>query len=827
MNSSKVESGRSSATTMARTYNSKAAKSKTLKQTTKTNNNAQTSKKDKKKTARLSKIAQCVRKTANTIKLTRSLMPDAEKFQESSISPDMSAKFTRLIKQIRDLDDADMKEHKTKFKHFIFTDIRESAFGAKAVASFLMAAGFELQMALEPKYIKRLGKLVETKAGQTVYKQLKNDKNGFAILQSLPLWKNPLSVDTKKNILKVFNSRPENIYGELLRIIVLDSKFKEGIDLYDVKYVHLLEPSIATSDLKQAVGRATRYCGQKGLPFQPKSGWKLNVFIYNTVLPYGEPFLLKDKGQKEIDAHSLMLEKSGLDLALMNLTQEITILAIQSAVDYELNYNINNFKVEQALLEEQGEQGAQAFSKPKSLSANLEEFKKYRWSKPIVENGCTAPMEKGKAANFTKTQDFIRHYLTPERPIKGLLAWHSVGTGKTCMAVAAATTKFEQAGYTILWVTRNALMADVYKNIFGTICSIPLMKEGVVIPDDPKKQKRLLSKNWMAPVSYRTFQNALEKKNELGRTLYKKNPADPLFKTFLVIDEIHKLHDGDLSTAEAADFHTIQNYIFKSYETSGMDSVRPLLMTATPITDSPKELFEIINTLIPNETKRFSTLENFRKQYTDANGSISDEGKKYYKDRSSGLVSYLNREFDPTTFTQPKFQTISVPLSVSDGSNIPAFIDAYMKEIGIDNLISEEMQEKDCDADLRVALKTIDDQITETEKQLRDNSLNNNKKPALKSHILDLKQLMKDAVYKHKSRKMKCMKTNKMLATAEMKTRKAFSTILIKDMKAKYEKQANSGSNQLKELDKCFDYKRPQSNDFVKIANDIFGIKNK
>jgi len=777
---------------------------------------------------RLSKLAQCIRKTANTVKLSRTLMPDSDRFDMAAITPDLSAKFTQLIKQIKKLDEDDMKQHNTKFKHFIFTDIRESAYGAKAIASFLIAGGFDFRMGLKTKLIRRGGELVKTQKGQTIYQAGKDDNNnGFAILQSLPLWKNPLSVETKKTILKVFNSRPENVYGELLRIIVLDSKYKEGIDLYDVKYVHLLEPSIATSDLKQAVGRATRYCGQKGLPFVPKSGWKLNVFIYNTILPYGEPFLLKDKDTKEIAAHNLMLEKSGLDLALMNLTQEITILAIQSAVDYELNYNINNFKIEQALLDETGldEDKGDVFLKPSTNLTNVSEFKKYRWQKPIVQSGCEMTMEKGKAASFTKTQDFIRNYFTPERSIKGLLAWHSVGTGKTCMAVAAATTKFEQAGYKILWVTRNALMADVYKNIFGVICSIPLMKDGVVIPEDPKKQKRLLSKSWMAPISYRTFQNALEKKNELGRTLYKNNPSDPLYKTFLVIDEIHKLHDGDLGAAEAADFHTIQNYIFDSYNKSGKNSVRPLLMTATPITDSPKELFEIINTLIPEPEDRFVGLEEFRSKYTNTDGAISEAGKTYYKERADGIVSYLNREFDPTTFAQPKFQTISVPVQTSSSADIPTFIDSYMRQIGIENLISESAKERDCDADLISAQKVIDDQITEVEKTIK-NSDDKEQKKQLKSRILDLKQLMKDAVLKHKTRKAKCIITNKEIAKAEIKTRKSFMTALIKDMKAKYDALATeSSSGQLKELDKCFQFKRPVANDFMKIANKIFSLE--
>jgi len=783
----------------------------------------------KKKTARLSKLAQCVRKTANTVKLPRALMPDSDKFTTTAIKPDMSAKFTRLIQQIKDLDEADLRDHKTKFKHFIFTDIRESAYGAKAVASFLIAAGFDLRMTQKEKLIKRDGQMVKTKTGQTIYTPKSKTDNGFAILQSLPLWKNPLSVETKKTILKAYNARPENSYGENLRIIVLDSKYKEGIDLYDVKYVHLLEPSIAVSDLKQAVGRATRYCGQKGLPFVERSGWRLNVFIYNTILPYGPPFLLNDKSKKDISAHNLMLEKSGLDLALLNLTQEITILAIQSAVDYELNYNINNFKVEQALLEEanplEEEENKDIFLKPSTSPSDLAEFKRYKWAKPVVKSGCDAVMAMGKAASFTKTQDFICNYLTPERSIKGLLAWHSVGTGKTCMAVAAATTKFEQAGYTILWVTRNALMADVYKNIFGVVCSIPLMAEGTVIPEDPRKQKRMLSKAWLPPISYRTFQNALEKKNELGRTLHKKHPTDPLYKTFLVIDEIHKLHDGDLSAAEAADFHKIQNFIFESYEKSGKDSVRPLLMTATPITDSPKELFEIINTLIPEPEERFVDLDTFRSRFTDAQGSISEKGKKYYKEKADGIVSYLNREFDPTTFAQPKFQTVAVTVQPPTKANVPEFIDSYLKQIGIDNLISETAKERDCEADLLKAQQRIDEEITGVEVEIKDTK-DKAEKAKLKSRILDLKQLMKDATIKHKSRRKKCLLTNKELAKAEIKTRKSFKLALIKDMKARYESQAKAnGAGQLKELDRCFQFRRPvEKSDFMKEAKKFFSM---
>ena len=768
---------------------------------------------------RIAKTAQCIRRGATTFRVARKFMPDSPKFAATEFFPEMSGKITALIEKIKNLDAIDMRDHGTKFKHFIFTDIRESAYGAKAVAGFLMSAEFELRMGVRDKYVKKKGVLVKTRKGELHFVKkapVEGGCNGFALLQSFPLWKNPVSVEVKKEILKTYNSRPDNINGELLRIIILDSKYKEGIDLFDVKYVHLLEPAIATSDLKQAIGRATRYCGQRGLHFVPRRGWPLQVYVYNTEIPNRNPFKF-GTGQK-IDAHELMLEKSGLDLALLNLTKELTVLAIASAVDYDLNYKINNFDIEAALLEMGGDGDAivaevtrggggdkvhavhsisdlnpelltkchrrssllfpftvakmrqvaramgmkipagarrrwycdqlldnPAFFKgllqtanthtPTNTNANTPTVKeetwvtpelfpipsprrssrsipaqldtslpfadfqaqvmniyaKHRWASPVVKNGCdaTGAFEPGKPVSFTRTQDFVRHYLTPESPLKGLLAWHSVGTGKTCMAVAAATTQFEKAGYTILWVTRNALMADVYKNIFGSVCSIPIiehLKSGKALPAGQAAQKRLLSRAWMPPISYRMFQNALQKKNELGRRLYEKSPTDPLHKTFLIIDEIHKLKDGDLSASEAADFNTIRDYIYQSYQKSGDDSVRPLVMTATPIADKPGDLFEILNMLIARPADRFMDFDQFRDRHTTKDGAIMEDGKSYFQERAKGLISYLNREFDPTTFAQPEFHTVIAPVGEARLPEIPELVDACTVDVDIDNL---------------------------------------------------------------------------------------------------------------------------------------------
>ena len=699
------------------------------------------------KQMRITKKAACIRRASVTARLKRTALPDAPSFKPNLLTKSMSGKLTALVQKIKELDASDLSEYGSRFKHFIFTDIRDSLFGAKVIATALINAGFDFRLTNRAKTRKLKGKMVATKSGEVVFIEREPDpigSQGFAILQSNPLWKKPTSAALKKHIIRIFNARPENSNGELLRIIVLDSKYKEGIDLFDVKYVHLMEPAIATSDLKQAVGRATRFCGQRGLTFIPRRGWPLSVYIYNTELPNSDPFRLGD-GQK-VSAHDLMLHYSGLDLAAINLVRELTMLAISAAVDYDLNYRINNFSMELGaqkpyeqrggdieiercikrknkefpftVLEMAASARAEGIRTPRGsrrawycdlLSKNpeyynrllgmpinekmvsgdtqdilqyetedistlpIEEFQKriqmiyaaYKWDSPILKNGCESSDVVKSAVSFTKTQDFIRHYLTPKSPFKGLLAWHSVGTGKTCMAVAAATTTFERDGYSILWVTRNSLMADVFKNIFGAVCSIPIQEHiaaGKPIPEDAAAQKRMLSRAWFAPISYRTFQNALQKKNELGRLLYARNSADPLHKTFLIIDEVHKLYDGDLGAGESADFKTIQDYIFKSYSVSGDNSVRPLLMTATPISDAPQPLFDIINTLIPLEKQRLMTIDEFRTKYTSADGSIIPEGRAYVLERMKGLISYLNREYDPTTFAQPVFHTIAVPV---------------------------------------------------------------------------------------------------------------------------------------------------------------------
>ena len=314
---------------------------------------------------------------------------------------------------------------------------------------------------------------------------------------------------------------------------------------------------------------------------------------------------------------------------------------------------------------------------------NTYNSKEFKWDKIVIENKCIPNANANanttnNSANSTNkielnpTQNFITHYFTPESPYKGLLLWHSVGTGKTCTGVATATTSFEKQGYSILWVTRTTLKSDVWKNIFDQICHTIILDEiqkGLIIPENINERKKLLSKSWLEPMSYKQFSNLLAGKNKIYDILLERNGStDILKKTLIIIDEAHKLYGGDLKASERPDTEVMENLISNSYKVSGNNSCKLLIMTATPFTNSPLELFSLINLFIERESDKITTnKEEFKKQYMTSENILSTHGVKLLANKLTGLISYLNREKDPTQFAQPIM--INVPILMTHIEN--------------------------------------------------------------------------------------------------------------------------------------------------------------
>ena len=601
----------------------------------------------------------------------------------------------------------------------------------------------------------------------------KTKDNNFFLLSSVAVYDQPISVANKKHILQEFNKRPDNIHGENIRFIIMDSGFKEGIDLFDIKYVHIFEPSVNSADQKQVIGRGTRTCGQKGLQFHPTDGWPLHVFIYDLEIPEEMRSLFLNTES----AHELYLKSLNIDLRLFEFGADLEKTVIFGSVDYELNRNIHEFSakgqtggqqyppgtqekynsfqeripviedgMKKGIDERRGGvwksegfpmKGLESFRNPEDFeeagfgrpgvppklkidrslppliintvknsltftgesgdlqlelptgreihnkTPGFKEMREYvrqhfadtTWPPAKMENLCEENKKSGGAViTFSPTQEFVRRFFTPQAPVKGMLLWHSVGTGKTCSAIAAATSSFEPQGYTILWVTRTTLKSDIWKNMFDQICSETIRRQiqnsGLEIPADSSKRMQLLSKSWkIRPLSYKQFSNLVSQENNFYKTLVQINgKADPLRKTLLIIDEAHKLYgggDGVLSSSERPDMNALHKAIMHSYSVSGNDSVRLLLMTATPITNNPMELVKLMNLCKPGDNQMPDQFPTFSDTYLNEDGRFSDAGKTRFLDEIAGLVSYLNRERDARQFSQPVIQYIKTPI-ISD-----------------------------------------------------------------------------------------------------------------------------------------------------------------
>ena len=820
------------------------------------------------------KIFTCMRKIANFGKINNYHKFDKSVFNKDKLINDLndaSPKILQLLNNINELDKKDMQTHNKKFKHFIFSDVKEGGYGAKILASALIAFGFKnVIKARKVPGVQKLKLYIDN--------DLSKDGKNFGLLCSNSIYNSNFNEKLKKELLKLFNERPGNINGNKLRFIIFDSGFKEGIDLFDVKYVHIFEPSMTIADLKQTIGRATRTCGQKGLDFIPKVGWPLYVYNYYLTIPeltkdsfYANKFLAynitnsksnsqNSKNSKNEEDENILLFKdadkfndatmlySEFDKAMNKVSKQLFDLAPSLSVDYFLTKNLHEvddlnhqfmekdfylmggakdvhkkinkmskyYKIDlikckgkcssrttndvpisvdfmkrvykkykhpnslipklkqrqffcqymknddnkycrqlnhewslryayiPEIIEKKaknpkkakeelndieldidnsdedvidkdysnmnydGNKNASASNAHKKMSfmamrdyirSNYGVNKDYVWDPLVIENKCIPkPGEKPKAAHeieLNPTQKFITDYFTPQSPYKGLLLWHSVGTGKTCSGVSIASSSFEREGYTILWVTRTTLKGDVWKNIFDQICHSILREEvelGLTVPEKINERKKLLSDRWLEPMSYKQFSNLLIGKNKIYNILKERNGSnDILHKTLIIIDEAHKLYGGDLKAVEKPDTNIMEKLIMNSYKKSGQNSCKLLIMTATPFTNSPLELFSITNLFMTNESEKITTnKEEFKKQYMTSENILSDNGVKNLANKLSGYISYLNREKDPTQFSQPVM--INVPVLMSSVLD-NKLRDALYLKTKLENVSDEVMEQ--------------------------------------------------------------------------------------------------------------------------------------
>ena len=143
-------------------------------------------------------------------------------------------------------------------------------------------------------------------------------------------------IKERNKILKIFNNK-ENRYGKNIKTILISVAGTEGLSLFNVREVHIVEPHWNEIRIEQAIGRAIRFCSHKDLPMDER---KVSVLRY-----------LSTRKTKKLttDQHlyNLSKKKQNLVESFTDRIKEVSIDCVLNKNENMINKKFNCFKFEE------------------------------------------------------------------------------------------------------------------------------------------------------------------------------------------------------------------------------------------------------------------------------------------------------------------------------------------------------------------------------------------------------------------------------------------------------------------------------------------------
>ena len=117
---------------------------------------------------------------------------------------------------------------------------------------------------------------------------------------------------TIANSLMAKSPKTKNMYGDIIKVLMITSSGAEGINLKNTRYVHIVEPYWHMVRIQQVIGRARRICSHEELPIELQT---IKVFIYVTTFSAKQR---KSEDYKELH----LIDKSKLNSEIIVTTDE-------------------------------------------------------------------------------------------------------------------------------------------------------------------------------------------------------------------------------------------------------------------------------------------------------------------------------------------------------------------------------------------------------------------------------------------------------------------------------------------------------------------------
>ena len=284
-------------------------------------------------------------------------------------------------------------------------------------------------------------------------------------------------------------------------------------------------------------------------------------------------------------------------------------------------------------------------------------------------------------------QMFLKNFISEATPYRGILIFHGTGTGKTCASIVIAERfhgRVEETGKKVLVIASPSIQNEFTKTIFNFEKEAKKSQRQVVqctgrtykLGADAKylttkKQEHQISKmikDIYELIGRDSLRNKLlretgwngneETLNDNFRQKIKEIYSDKV----IIVDEVH----NRAATSDKKDYTfpaAIRAII------SSAENIRLVLMSATPMFDSPEDIMFPINLLRLNDRRPFIKPRSIFK----INGNFVNGGEKLLKEICKGYISYV-RGGDPPRFPYkiiPPEASIPKPKYLFNGKKIP------------------------------------------------------------------------------------------------------------------------------------------------------------
>ena len=290
-------------------------------------------------------------------------------------------------------------------------------------------------------------------------------------------------------------------------------------------------------------------------------------------------------------------------------------------------------------------------------------------------------------------QIFVKNFMSFQTPYNSLLLYHNLGTGKTCSAIGIAEEMriyLKQMGINqrIIVVASPNVQDNFKLQLFndkklkkeGGVWNIQscignsLLKE--VNPTNLKgldstkiiNNIKSIINTYYVFMGYVEFANYVSKKTENGiessisekdkKIIIKKNIKKFFNNRLIIIDEVHniRLTDENKNKRTATKLFDLARHT---------DNLRMLLLSATPMYNSYKEIIWITNLMNLNDKRSqidisevFDKNGNFRQNKKE--GKYEENGRELLKRKLTGYVSYVRGE-NPYTFPYRIYPSLFSP----------------------------------------------------------------------------------------------------------------------------------------------------------------------